>query len=238
MFFFCFWGIGGGGAGKKIGEYLGGLSPNSWNMPHELRIFWMFGIMEGFGKFTWINPALNHYEREVPTPYKWWTHAYNFFLNTFDMFNFSMKPIFNLSQNLEVEAIFFPFFYLALKLGPLNILVASQGQSGIDRRCQILFSTSHGLHVTGFLKDSFLGCLHPQKLTAGTWKWWFPIGISFSKGPPIFRFPVCFGAFYLFVGIWWNIYPLHMWQFGCDNCTTVTYQVFVGAMNVINKDYL
>ena len=25
--------------------------------------------------------------------------------------------------------------------------------------------------------------LHPQKLTAGTWKWWFPIGISFSKGP-------------------------------------------------------
>ena len=26
--------------------------------------------------------------------------------------------------------------------------------------------------------------LHPKKLTAGTWKWWFPIGISFSKGPP------------------------------------------------------
>ena len=25
--------------------------------------------------------------------------------------------------------------------------------------------------------------VHPQKLTAGTWKWWFPIGISFSKGP-------------------------------------------------------
>ncbi len=33
------------------------------------------------------------------------------------------------------------------------------------------------------LKQNETNNLHPQKLTAGTWKWWFPIGISFSKGP-------------------------------------------------------
>ena len=54
-----------------------------------------------------------------------------------------------------------------------------------ERRDQL--DQSFACAQLGCLKHCSFHWIHikdpPQKLTAGTWKWWFPIGISFSKGP-------------------------------------------------------
>ena len=40
-----------------------------------------------------------------------------------------------------------------------------------------------GLFTYVFLADFHGKLVHPQSLTNGTWKWWFPQGISFSRVP-------------------------------------------------------
>lgn len=120
----------------------------SWpKMIRELR-FMELGDIVCFGNIAQINPALNDIKgRYNPVRSDEYTPA---------MFH-SMKPMKPFS-NLEVEATSI-FFFVALKLGPLKILVApmDQGQSGIDRRCPILFSTSHGFDVTGCVLERLLG---------------------------------------------------------------------------------
>ena len=49
--------------------------------------------------------------------------------------------------------------------------------------------------IMGF-KVSML--LHPKKLTAGTWKWWFPIGISEIPRGPHFQVPCFFWGVYVY----------------------------------------
>ena len=56
-----------------------------------------------------------------------------------------------------------------------------------------------GRRETGLLQSRTILRYTPE-IQHGTWKWWFPIGISFSKGDK-FRFHVCFGGCILSMGL-------------------------------------
>ena len=73
-------------------------------------------------------------------------------------------------------------------------------KQGSENREEVGFSRDVPDRKIGSMVIGSMGCFiyfktwdntPPKKLTAGNWKWWFPIGISFSKGPPFSGEP-CF----------------------------------------------